>query len=46
MNPSAHLSRHSHSWLRDVQFAVGIIVAIGGAAALLGQLLAVLQGVF
>lgn len=35
MNHSHLIYRRHHRWLRDLQFAVGVVVAIGGAAALL-----------
>jgi hypothetical protein len=32
-----HLHHPGHSWLKDVQFALGVVVAIGGAAVLLSE---------
>jgi hypothetical protein len=39
MNHPVHLRLHrpNHHWLRDVQFAVGVVVATGGAAVLLSE---------
>jgi hypothetical protein len=33
-----HLHHPSHSWLKDAQFALGMVVAIGGAAVLLSEI--------
>lgn len=38
MNHSIHLHRHGRHWAKDLQFAAGIAVAIGGAAVLLSEL--------
>lgn len=37
MNHSIHLHQHGHRWLKNLQFALGVAVAIGGAAALLSE---------
>lgn len=44
MNHSAHLPHRSHHWLKDAQFLVGITVVLGGAAVLLNQVVAMLEG--
>lgn len=44
MNHSAHLPQRSHHWLKDVQFLAGILVVTGGAAVVLKDLVAVLDG--
>lgn len=40
MNHPIHYSVHTAgcTWRKDLQFAVGVVVAVGGAAALLGEL--------
>jgi hypothetical protein len=37
MNHSIHFHHHARHWLKDLQFAAGIAVAVGGAAVLLGE---------
>lgn len=41
MKHSTHLPSHPHGrhWAKDLQFAVGVTVAIGGAAVLLAELI-------
>lgn len=40
----AHLDlpHRSHHWLKDVQFAAGLVVVLGGALVLLSEILALL----
>jgi hypothetical protein len=37
MNHPIPLHHSGHHWLKDVQFAMGVVVAVGGAAALLSE---------
>lgn len=38
MNQPVSASRHGQGhWRKDLQFAVGVVVAVGGAAALLSE---------
>jgi hypothetical protein len=37
MNLLVHFPHGGHHWLKDLQFAVGIVVAVGGAAVVLGE---------
>lgn len=38
MNHLIRLHHQDRHWLKDVQFAVGVVVAVGGAAVLLSEL--------
>jgi len=47
MNHTIHFhpqrqQHHDHHWLKELQFAAGIIVALGGAAVLLSELVGLL----
>ena len=40
MNHPTIVSRHGHShWHKDLQFAVGVMVAVGGAAVLVSEII-------
>ena len=43
MNHLVHSSHAGHHWLKDIQFAVGIVVAIGGAAVVLSEVMQLLS---
>lgn len=38
LNARTHQRHHGH-WLKDVQFATGMVVALGGAGVLLADLI-------
>ena len=37
-HPTLHLHHSGRHWLKDLQFTVGVIVAVGGAAVLLSEI--------
>lgn len=39
MNQPIRLHHSGHHWRKDVQFAVGVVVAVGGAAVLLSEVI-------
>lgn len=40
MNHPIHFSAHAagRTWRKDLQFAIGVVVAVGGAAVLLSEI--------
>lgn len=43
MKSLVHFPHGGHHWLKDIQFAVGIVVAVGGAAVLLSEVMQLLS---
>lgn len=43
MNPLIHVPHSGHHWLKDVQFAIGMVVAVGGAAVVLSEVMQLLS---